>query len=41
MAHTDEVSQAHRDTWRAFVKLTTAVIVGVTILLAIMALTLL
>ena len=40
MAH-DEASQAHRDTWRNFCRLTAAVMIGVTVLLGLMALTLL
>jgi hypothetical protein len=41
MAHTEEASQEHRDTWRNFCRLTAAVIVGATALLSVMALTLL
>jgi hypothetical protein len=41
MAHTDEISQEHRDTWRGFVKLVTAVVIAAVILLSLMALTLL
>ena len=41
MAHTDEVSQEHRDTWRGFVKLVTAVVIAAVILLSLMAITLL
>jgi hypothetical protein len=41
MAHSDEASQAHRDMWRNFCRLTAAVIVGAVVLLSVMALTLL
>jgi len=41
MAHTDEVSQEHRDTWRGFVKLVAAVVIAAVVLLSLMAIALL
>lgn len=41
MAQHDEMLEEHRQTWSAFVKLTTATIIGVIVLLGGMALTLL
>lgn len=41
MAQHDEASQEHRDMWRNFCRLSAAVIVGATVVLGLMALTLL
>ncbi len=41
MAHTDEISREHRDTWRGFVKLVAAVMIAAAVVLSLMAITLL